>query len=389
MPGSGSLEPKRTCKLCAGRSARPQVDVVVSPRRSKVVAGSAGTQRRAASMGSMIRAPLGVFSGVAAAVKYTAGLYPTAASSGAVSGADGAGKGRAGGSDAGLGGGGENGGAVDRSTKDQGYFPTRIATGGLAALGRWRAGMGMSTEKPSEGPSASAPAAGAGGGETKVPTPGDKAGENVSGAGTGVIAEPSLEAADEFLTAPAPSVTAEITEGKAPASEDEAVGTATPDVAVNPTSKAAEELVTAPTPAAGAEADKVKAPASEDEADVGTVRTNTTETLPRAREGAAQASGPAVAVVVADVMSPASGDEMAETSASFAAESPQSSPRVFGAGVAETKAPELANKAEIGAVRADVAWPSSAAAIEDAWMMVEGDMAAEAPIEVSLRMVEC
>lgn len=89
VPGSGSGELKRTCKLCAQDSMAPQIDAVVSPqhrhRRRPQAAGadadgaaarvSRGAQRRSMSMGSIARAPFGVLSTVTAAVTAgTAGL---------------------------------------------------------------------------------------------------------------------------------------------------------------------------------------------------------------------------------------------------------------------------------------------------------------------------
>eukprot|EP00752_Nemacystus_decipiens_P005637 g5101.t1 len=398
VPGSGSLEPKRTCKLCSGRSARPQVDVVVAPRRQKVVDGSAGAQRRAASVGSMIRAPLGVFSGVAAAVKYTAGLYPATASSGAVNGAEDARKGL-GGSDAGVGGGGKDGDAVGKSSYGETYFPTRIATGGLAALGRWRAGIGLSTEKPSEEPSASTPAARVLGDIARTLTSGGEASRELSGSGTGVAVDPSLEAAEDLPAASAPPVAGDVAEARAPASGEARIGSARPAVAVDPSMEAAGELMTARTPATEDEAADTRPPASEDETGAGVVRwPNVAAPLRRVGEQAvAPASTPAAVGVVAGAMAPASEGEAAETSSGvMAVESSRAPMRAVGTEVAEAKVPELEIDAEGGGVRADVGERSAGdadplstdAAIEDAWTMIEGDMAAEAPAETGSQVGE-
>lgn len=91
VPGSGSGDPKRTCKLCARESLAPQVDAVVSPERSSsraavpvVPASPAGSvrsissrssRRRSASIGNIARAPFGVLSKPADPV-----LYPAAVS---------------------------------------------------------------------------------------------------------------------------------------------------------------------------------------------------------------------------------------------------------------------------------------------------------------------
>ena len=82
VPGSGSADPKRTCKLCARESLEPQVDAVVSPQRrpraAVAAASPAGSvrsrssQRRSASMGSIARVPFGVLSKPADPVLYPA-----------------------------------------------------------------------------------------------------------------------------------------------------------------------------------------------------------------------------------------------------------------------------------------------------------------------------
>ncbi|CAN0474432.1 unnamed protein product, partial [Hapterophycus canaliculatus] len=117
VPGSGSPELKRACKLCAGdNTERPQIDVVASPLRAAAAAAgtpsssasatpvSRGAQRRSASMSSIARAPFGVLSKAAFAV--AAGFYPAAPAQAADASAEGDEDGRgvsSGGGDAGLG----------------------------------------------------------------------------------------------------------------------------------------------------------------------------------------------------------------------------------------------------------------------------------------------
>lgn len=356
MPGAGSLELKRACKLCAGRSSRPQVDVVASPRRRKAVAAApAGTQRRAASMGSMIRAPLGVFSGgVAAAVKYTAGLYPAAAPSGAVGGAEHAANGGRGGLGVGAGDGGESSEVAGRSNNGQGYLATRIAAGGLAALGKWGAGIGMSPEKPPpEEPSASIPAAEAEGAQDKATSPGDEDGANAGAVGTDVAAVEAFP-------------------------------------------QAAEELSAAPTPAAGAVIGEAEAPASEEEAGDEAVGPGVAGPLPGVDEEAPTALGPVVGAEVADAKAPASDHEAAKLfRRGVAGRLSEASTPAGGAWVAEAKAAALENEAGVVPARTGAAEPPlrvgerlcSEAEIEDAWTMVDGESDAGAPIEVSLKGV--
>ncbi len=146
VPGTASLELKRTCKLCAEESARLErrLDDAAAPTRRQAAAaaaaaatpapaGAAGVLNRAhwrsASVGDLTRAPLEVISGVAAAV--SAGLYP------APPPADGA----------------EDGGSGKAGTSDGGEasLRARLAAGGLAALGAVGAGFGLSGEnKPGE-----------------------------------------------------------------------------------------------------------------------------------------------------------------------------------------------------------------------------------------------
>ena len=111
VPGTGSHELKRTCKLCAGDAAEPRTDAVVS--RAKGVAAAAdasGSTWRSGSVGSMTRAPIEMLSGVAAAVTRKVGN------------ADGDG---------------------------EASLRSRLAAGGMAALGAVGAGIGLSSETPS------------------------------------------------------------------------------------------------------------------------------------------------------------------------------------------------------------------------------------------------
>ncbi|CAN0530856.1 unnamed protein product, partial [Ectocarpus sp. 12 AP-2014] len=87
VPGAGSLELKRTCKLCVGddTAAAPVVGAATSSRRPKAVGAAAApsprvariTKRRSASMGSAARAPVGILS--KPVYVDTAGLNPAAA----------------------------------------------------------------------------------------------------------------------------------------------------------------------------------------------------------------------------------------------------------------------------------------------------------------------
>ncbi|CAB1097414.1 unnamed protein product [Ectocarpus sp. CCAP 1310/34] len=87
VPGAGSLELKRTCKLCVGddAAAAPRVGAATPSRRPKAVGAAAApsprvariTKRRSASMGSAARAPVGILSKPVYAD--TAGLNPAAA----------------------------------------------------------------------------------------------------------------------------------------------------------------------------------------------------------------------------------------------------------------------------------------------------------------------
>ncbi|CAM9943490.1 unnamed protein product, partial [Ectocarpus sp. 4 AP-2014] len=87
VPGAGSLELKRTCKLCVGddAAAAPRVGAATPSRRPKAVGAAAApsprvariTKRRSASMGSAARAPVGILS--KPAYVDTAGLNPAAA----------------------------------------------------------------------------------------------------------------------------------------------------------------------------------------------------------------------------------------------------------------------------------------------------------------------
>ncbi|CAM9343663.1 unnamed protein product [Ectocarpus sp. 13 AM-2016] len=86
VPGAGSLELKRTCKLCVGddAAAAPAVGAATSSRRPKAVGAAAApsprvariTKRRSASMGSAARAPVGILS--KPVYVDSAGLNPTA-----------------------------------------------------------------------------------------------------------------------------------------------------------------------------------------------------------------------------------------------------------------------------------------------------------------------
>ena len=129
---------------------------------------------------------------------------------------------------------------------------------------------------------------------------------------------------------------------------------------------------------------------SEDEADVEVARADIAEPSARVREEpVAPASSSAG---VAKAMAPAPEDESAEAPpAGRKEESSQASARGVGPEATEAKAPELEfNKEGVGVARSDVAelsegdaeGMSTEAAIEDAWTMVECDMAAEAQTEV-------
>eukprot|EP00903_Cladosiphon_okamuranus_P010549 g9978.t1 len=127
VPGSGSSDPRRTCKLCARESLAPQVGAVVSPERGRPSSptgsvrsrSSRSSQRRSASMGNIPRAPFGVLSKPAAPV-----LYPVAAAGAGVEGtgaAIGAAGGEGGvGSNGGLDGGGFGEGRSDGGDHDDG-----------------------------------------------------------------------------------------------------------------------------------------------------------------------------------------------------------------------------------------------------------------------------
>lgn len=126
VPGTGSHELKRTCKLCAGDAAEPTTDAVVSQEKDTTAVDARAGKWRSGSVGSITRAPIEMLSGVAAAV--TAGLYPTA--TGAADGGGAAGKGKVGSSDGG-----------------EASLTSRLASGGLAAWGAVGAGISMSSEK--------------------------------------------------------------------------------------------------------------------------------------------------------------------------------------------------------------------------------------------------
>lgn len=140
VPGSGSPELKRACKLCAGDNNDPEIDIVASPPRAAVAGGRSpasappgrrGAQRRSASMGSIARAPFGVLSKAASAVAagfYPAATAPAAAAADAAAAAEGTeGPGR----EVGAGGEGIGGPSVDDDDDgDVFYLPQGVPTGG-------------------------------------------------------------------------------------------------------------------------------------------------------------------------------------------------------------------------------------------------------------------
>ena len=337
----------------------------------------------------MIRAPLGVFSGVAAAaVKYSAGLYPAAPLSGAANGGDDADRGSPGGLGAGVGGGGENGEAVGGSGKDRPYFPTRIATGGLAALGRWRAGGVVSTEQPSGETNTTKVAGEATARETKSPAPIYEAGAGASVAGAAGAVESSSEAGEELTTASTPTVKTAGGDANAPVPADGAgVSTVRPYAAMEASSEATEELSTGSSAAAVvAEVSVAESPAGE--ANAGAVRRDAPDDLAR---NAAEPTLASIPGVVADTVAPASGDDVAGSFQNIAIRSSQAFMRAVGDVAAETKAPEMRNEAKVGvAATTDAADFSEGPgehlctyeALDGAWTVVGEDLAANLPIEV-------